>query len=166
MTGPIKESHLATALRELRDERGWTLKEAEKASGVHLSYLSAIENERRGAGRDTLRKLAEAYSDSAVEAKELLKKLVALKKEGSDYVFSSDSQGPFQKLQVLKSILLPVDAIICGRKPNPKVIEVVEEDPGFSVDLSKGTLSRTAVVRLDDKVYSVRIEVTEVPSPK
>ncbi len=162
MTGPIKESQLATTLRELRDERGWTLKEAEEASGVHLSYISAIENERRGAGRDTLRKLAEAYSDSNVEAEELLANLAKLKKKGSDYVFTSDSRGPFQNPKVLKVILFPVDSIIRGKKSNPKEIEVVKEDLGFAVDLSQGILSRSAVVRLDEKMYSVRIEVSEV----
>lgn len=165
MNEPIKESRLAKALRELREEHGWTLKEAEEASGVHLTYLSAIENERRGAGRDTLRKLAEAYTDSKVEAEELLARLAKLKKDGSDFVFTSESRGPFENPQVLKSILFPVDAIIRGKKPNPKETEVVEEDPGFAVDLSKGILSRSAVVRIDDKVYSVRIEVSEVTTP-
>lgn len=152
---------LANTLRTMRVKLGWTLKEAEKASGVHLSYISAIENERRSAGQETLRKLAEAYTDSKSEAEELLSNLFQIKEAAKDLLFSSNSRTPFQDRRVLKSILFPADAIIRGSYSKPKEIEIVEEDSGFMVDLSNGVLARSAVIRLDDKKYFVRIEVSE-----
>lgn len=66
------ENTLRHRLRQLRKARGWTLKETEEKSSVPLSYLGAIENGRRRAGRDTLQKLATAFAGSPEEAKKLL----------------------------------------------------------------------------------------------
>lgn len=50
-------------LKQLRRAKGMTLKEIEAISGLSHSYISQIENGKRGAGSanaDTIRKLANA----------------------------------------------------------------------------------------------------------
>lgn len=65
-------------LRYLRTEKKLTLKQTENLSGVSSSYLSAIENGRRGAGRSTLRKLAMVFSDTEKEQRSILNDLLSL----------------------------------------------------------------------------------------
>lgn len=66
------DDNLRHRLRQLRKDKGWTLKETEEKSSVPLSYLSAIENGRRQAGNDTLQKLAIAFAGTPEEATKLL----------------------------------------------------------------------------------------------
>jgi len=154
-------SSLARALRDLRIEKGWTLKELEEATGVHLSYISAIENDRRGAGDSTLSKLAEAFADSDVGAKELVKKLQEAKSKGEELVLPP-RRSAFTSMRLLKTLLFSGVAAIRGERPKPAEVEILEEDPGFSVDFESKEVSQSAVVRLDDKKYRVRISVSEV----
>ncbi len=52
---------LARKLRVLRAERDFTLREAEKVTGVTRETLSALEHGQRGAHTSTLQKIADGY---------------------------------------------------------------------------------------------------------
>lgn len=64
-------------LRELRKERGLTLRGLAEAVGVDFTYLSKIENEKAGylPGADTIRALAEALQADPLELLELADKV-------------------------------------------------------------------------------------------
>ena len=64
-------------LRELRRERGLTLRALAEAVGVDFTYLSKIENGKPGysPGADTIRALAEALEVDALELLELANKV-------------------------------------------------------------------------------------------
>lgn len=158
----MDSSSLARALRNLRIEKGWTLKQLEEATGVHLSYLSAIENDRRRPGLLTLKKLAEAFSDSEVGANELVKKLCDAKSVGKELDVEKPLRSPFKNYRFLKSTLLPGIELIRGYPSNLVTYEVLKEDLGFSIDWEKREISQSAAVRLDDKDYVIRITIAEV----
>jgi transcriptional regulator with XRE-family HTH domain len=64
-------------LRELRRDRGLTLRALAEAVGVDFTYLSKIENEKAGylPGADTIRALAEALEADPLELLELANKV-------------------------------------------------------------------------------------------
>lgn len=64
-------------LRELRKERGLTLRALAESVGVDFSYLSKIENGKAGylPGADTIRALADALEADALELLELADKV-------------------------------------------------------------------------------------------
>ena len=64
-------------LRELRKERGLTLRTLAEAVGVDFTYLSKIENEKAGylPGADTIRALAEALQADPLELLKLADKV-------------------------------------------------------------------------------------------
>jgi len=68
---------LGSRLRELRQERGQTLRALAEAAGVDFTYLSKIENGRAGyiPGADTIRDLAQALGVDALELLQLANKL-------------------------------------------------------------------------------------------
>jgi transcriptional regulator with XRE-family HTH domain len=78
---PRLQSPLGLRIKQLRNEKGWTLAEVAVRSGIHLSYISAIETARRGAGLATLRRIAKTYAASPDEADALLEELLKLKGE-------------------------------------------------------------------------------------
>lgn len=64
-------------LRELRKERGLTLRALAEAVGVDFTYLSKIENRKAGylPGADTIRALAKALEADPLELLELADKV-------------------------------------------------------------------------------------------
>jgi len=64
-------------LRELRQEKGMTLRTLAEAAGVDFTYLSKIENDKIGylPGAETIRDLAQALKVDAIELLELANKL-------------------------------------------------------------------------------------------
>jgi transcriptional regulator with XRE-family HTH domain len=64
-------------LRELRKERGLTLRALAELVGVDFTYLSKIENDKAGylPGADTIRALAEALKADPLELLELVGKV-------------------------------------------------------------------------------------------
>ena len=64
-------------LRQLRKERGLTLRDLAEAVGVDFTYLSKMENEKAGylPGADTIRALAEALDADPLELLELANKV-------------------------------------------------------------------------------------------
>lgn len=66
-----------TRLRQLRQERGFTLRSLAEAIGVDFSYLSKIENGKAGylPGADTIRALANALEVDALDLLELADKV-------------------------------------------------------------------------------------------
>jgi transcriptional regulator with XRE-family HTH domain len=73
----IMEVTLGLKLRELRQQRGMTLRALAEAAGVDFTYLSKIENERVGflPGAETIRDLATALGVDAIDLLELANKL-------------------------------------------------------------------------------------------
>jgi transcriptional regulator with XRE-family HTH domain len=63
----MAQDSLARNLRVLRAERGMTLTEASRLSGVNISTISSLEHGERGAYTATLRKLADAYGITLTE---------------------------------------------------------------------------------------------------
>src|SRR6266496_5511271 len=64
MTIPGK---IGPRLRQLRQARGFTLRETATAAGIHFTYLSKIENDHEPVGEDTLRALADILSADVEE---------------------------------------------------------------------------------------------------
>ena len=64
-------------LRELRQEKGMTLRSLAEAAGVDFTYLSKIENDRLdySPGVETIRDLAQALEVDAMELLQLANKL-------------------------------------------------------------------------------------------
>ncbi|GEM_PF-2117642 len=64
-------------LRELRQEKGMTLRSLAEAAGVDFTYLSKIENDRLdySPGVETIRDLAQALGVDAMELLQLANKL-------------------------------------------------------------------------------------------
>lgn len=58
----VKGTTVGRQLEQARTSRAWSLRDAEKASGVSNSYISQIERGDVEPSPDVLRKLAEAYS--------------------------------------------------------------------------------------------------------
>ncbi len=52
---------LATRLRTLRFMRGWSQDTLAELTGLHRTYISGIERERRNVGLDNLERLAQAF---------------------------------------------------------------------------------------------------------
>ena len=71
------ETTFGLKLRELRQEKGMTLRALAEAAGVDFTYLSKIENDRVGylPGAETIRDIAEALGADAIDLLELAKKL-------------------------------------------------------------------------------------------
>src|SRR5258708_22474379 len=71
------EVTLGLKLRELRQNKGMTLRALAEAGGVDFTYLSKIENDKVGylPGAETIRDLAQALGVDALELLELANKL-------------------------------------------------------------------------------------------
>lgn len=71
------EVKFGSRVRELRLEKGMTLRALAEATDVNFTYLSKIENGREGylPGTETIRRLARALSIDAVELLQLANKL-------------------------------------------------------------------------------------------
>jgi transcriptional regulator with XRE-family HTH domain len=71
------EADFGSKLRELRRERGMTLRALAEAAGVDFTYLSKIENSRIGymPAAETIRDLAEALGVEAMDLLQLANKL-------------------------------------------------------------------------------------------
>lgn len=61
---PRAQRALGLALGELRRERGLTQEALSHASGVHLTWISAIENGRRNPSWATVRALVQALGET------------------------------------------------------------------------------------------------------
>ncbi len=70
-------SDFGKRLRELRHEKGLTLRQLAELAGVDFSYLSKVENERvpYTPGADTIRSLAHALGVDPLEFLQLANKL-------------------------------------------------------------------------------------------
>src|SRR5438552_2824759 len=68
---------LGRRLRQLRKEKGLTLRSLAEAAGVEFTYLSKIENEKSGysPGADTIRELAKALGVDSLELLRLADKV-------------------------------------------------------------------------------------------
>lgn len=71
------EVTIGLKLRELRQNKGMTLRALAEAAGVDFTYLSKIENDKVGylPGAETIRDLAQALGVDAIELLELANKL-------------------------------------------------------------------------------------------
>jgi transcriptional regulator with XRE-family HTH domain len=71
------QQDFGSRLRELRQERGLTLRTLADAAGVDFTYLSKIENGKAGylPGVETIRELAQALEVDAIELLQLANKL-------------------------------------------------------------------------------------------
>ena len=71
------ETTFGQKLREIRRERGMTLRGLAEAAGVDFTYLSKIENDKVGylPGAETIRDLAQALGVDAIGLLELANKL-------------------------------------------------------------------------------------------
>ena len=71
------QQDFGTRLRELRRERGMTLRALADAAGLDFTYLSKIENGRAGyfPGADTIRELAQILEVDALDLLHLAKKV-------------------------------------------------------------------------------------------
>lgn len=58
---------LAHHLRFLRFSRGWTQEQLAAASGLHRTYISAVERAQRNVGLDNVERLAAAFGLSVNE---------------------------------------------------------------------------------------------------
>lgn len=167
----MMENALRHRLRQLRKARGWTLKETEEKSSVPLSYLGAIENGRRRAGRDTLRKLATAFAGSSEEAKKLLSEFEAFQNPRNDMtVISSEFS------TVINGILVQPDAtkissfdianeveqlllVLGGCSPRQMIHEVIAKtDREISPEGNR--MSRGYVVKHADSEFLIEISVS------
>ncbi len=159
------DTYLATRLRQLRERKGWTLKEAADASGVYPSYISAIETHRRSAGNETLQKLAETYADSETTAPALYKEFLELKAHDSvraeqrknSIKLVLRNQGIFGEM-IFKAI-----ATLCGGNLDRSQFQIVKEPGDQQVLWESRELGNSAVIRLGQKNYRVRILVSEEP---
>jgi transcriptional regulator with XRE-family HTH domain len=71
------KADFGSTLRQLRQEKGMTLRALAEAAGVDFTYLSKIENSRMGymPGAETIRDLAKALDTEAMDLLELADKL-------------------------------------------------------------------------------------------
>ena len=71
------ETTFGQKLREMRQEKGMTLRALAEAAGVDFTYLSKIENDKAGylPGAETIRDLAHALEADAIGLLELANKL-------------------------------------------------------------------------------------------
>jgi len=62
----------ASAVREVRDERGWSQEELAYRSGLHRTYISGVERGVRNVSIDNIERLADALAvrTSALFARE------------------------------------------------------------------------------------------------
>ncbi len=58
---------LARRIRALREERGWSQEDLSEASGLHRTYIGAIERAERNMGIDNLESFAKAFKISIAE---------------------------------------------------------------------------------------------------
>lgn len=164
------ENPLPHRLRQLRETKGWTLKETEEKSSVPLSYLSAIENGRRQAGKETLKKLAAAFGETTDEADKLLKEFEQCQhpEYSMEVVWSPFAtivngtlvhQDPtqvtsFDIAQEVEQLLL----VLGGCRPQQIIHQVVARtDREISKDGNR--LSRGYVVKHDDAEFLIEVAV-------
>lgn len=60
LTSPLLRVELGAVLRQVRNARGWTLREVAKESQVALGYLSEIERGRKEASSELLESITTA----------------------------------------------------------------------------------------------------------
>lgn len=161
------DSYLAERLRQLRERKGWTLEDASEHSGVYPSYISAIETRRRSAGKETLKKLADAYAEPKQRAPKLFQELLKIKadepaphsarRRSIELVLRN--QGIFGKL-IFKAICL-----LEGEDLKRSQFQIVDEPESLKVDWETQEVGGAAVIRLRGKNYRVRLMVSEEPEP-
>ncbi|MEQ1841361.1 MAG: helix-turn-helix transcriptional regulator, partial [Verrucomicrobiales bacterium] len=154
---------MATRLRQLRERKGWTLKQASDASRVYSTYISAIETGSRSAGNETLRKLADAYAEPQTRAPKLYKELLVMKADNpirpQDLLFSVKSvlmcQGIFGEM-IFKAI-----SALRGGNLDQSQFQIVKEPGEQQVLWDTRELGNSAVIRMGQKNYRIRIMVSE-----
>jgi transcriptional regulator with XRE-family HTH domain len=158
-------TYLAERLRQLRERKGWTLEEASEHSGVYPSYISAIETRRRSAGKETLKKLADAYAEPRSRSHKLFAELLkikadepggrAMRQRAIELILRN--QGVFGKL-IFKAICL-----LEGEDLKRSQFQIVREPENLKVDWDTKEVGGAAVIRLRGKNYRVRLMVSEEP---
>lgn len=96
------QTGFGTKLRELRQERGMTLRALAEAAGVDFTYLSKIENDRveHLPSAETIRDLAQALE---VDAMELLKLANKVPPELAKLAGNEKARRFFQRAQEIAS---------------------------------------------------------------
>ncbi|MGB0154576.1 MAG: helix-turn-helix domain-containing protein [Verrucomicrobiales bacterium] len=145
---------ISVKLRLLREKNGWTLKEAEEASGVHLSYISAIENGRRKAGPETLTKLAEAYQPQ--RAHKLRAELMSLR---ADQRKTEKFLQGYRPGTITRAVSEGI-ATLRGESTDSAPIEVVSEDERFEIDWEKREVTKGIRISAGGESFKVRISIS------
>lgn len=159
------ESYLATRLRQLRERKGWTLKEAADASGVYPSYISAIETQRRSAGNETLQKLADAYADPQTKASELYREFLAMKAD--DPIRAEQRKNSVRLVLrnqgIFGEMIFRAISTLRGGNLDRSQFQIVKEPGEQQVLWDTRELGNSAVIRMGQKNYRIRILVFEEP---
>lgn len=77
----VIQKMMGERLKQLRKERGWTQRQLAEKLETDPHYISAIENGKRGAGKDLLERYGEIFELSQEE----IEKMLPNGKEGEEY---------------------------------------------------------------------------------
>lgn len=115
---PPSKIRLAQKVRELRQIKGWTLNELAEASGLAVSTLSKIENERMSPTFDVVQKLAQGLAIDIVALFSSSHKLTPQTRRSVTH----SGQGRTYETAVYKHLLLAAD--LSSKKILPFVTEI------------------------------------------
>ena len=159
------QESLSKKLRSHRKEKGWTLSDAAKHSGVHPSYLSQIENRKRPAGQETLERLAKAYASKSVSAPELLAEFIEAKALDDKEARRRKSirENSLKQLGFLGRAVFSAICNLTGKSLDRSRFQLLDEDEFFEIDWDRREIAKSAVIQVGEKNYRVRLMISEEP---